>query len=150
MAQLQGMRLSEAESCAVLNIPVRSWRDHLARNRNNEIFQEKVNRIKGERIAAHLQNIAKFSEKDWRASECYLEKVEPARFSSRLAPEHLTINNNQNVEFLTQIAVAVYGDTKPKLPAKDTPQSFQDANTGVQKLLAAVPLKLDRDGNPLP
>jgi hypothetical protein len=117
-AQLAAMRLSEAECCATLNIPVRTWRDWKARHNHEEVFREIFDRIRGERITAHLQNIAKFSEKDWRASECYLEKTEPGRFASRALafPEQPQVNVTVNALYI-EASRRVYGEPALKPPA---------------------------------
>ncbi len=83
VALLCAQRASEKEACAVLNIPYATWMGWKSRHRHAEEFVEILDGIRGAKIEAHLSNIEKFSQKDWRASECYLEKTMPERFSAK-------------------------------------------------------------------
>lgn len=150
MAQLAAMRLTESESCAKLDIPVRTWRDWKARHNHEEIFTQIFERIKGERIAAHLKNIEKFSEKDWRASECYLEKTQPSRFASRALafPESAATTVNVHNNFLFNLAAqTIYGgDAVKSLPAptRKEPEALPErtpeaATANVAALLEVMP-----------
>jgi hypothetical protein len=94
VAALCAKRASEAEACAVLGIPVSTWHHWKAKMRNSEQFREILDGIKGAKIEAHLANIESFSAKDWRASECYLEKTIPDRFSGKAAIVEITNNNS--------------------------------------------------------
>jgi hypothetical protein len=85
VAALCAKRCSEAEACATLGIPISSWHHWKARVRNSDEFREILDAIRGAKIQAHLDNIEKASQKDWRASECYLEKTIPDRFARSAA-----------------------------------------------------------------
>jgi hypothetical protein len=144
MASLIAMRLSETEACAKLNIPRRTWVDWKARHQ--EDFAVVLDRIKGERIAAHLKNIENFSAKDWRASECYLEKTEPSRFASRALafPQEPSTTINVHNNFLMMLAAErIYGKDalKPPAPApKALPEPQQAAlKDNVATMLEVLP-----------
>jgi len=85
VAALCAKRASEKEACAFLAIPYSTWAHYKSKNRNAEAFSKVVDSIRAAKIQAHLSNIESFSAKDWRASECYLEKTIPDRFSNRAA-----------------------------------------------------------------
>jgi len=152
MAQLAAMRLTESESCAKLDIPVSTWRAWRARHNNEDIFTQIFERIKGERIAAHLQNIEKFSEKDWRASECYLEKTQPSRFASRalaFPQENVTFNVHNDNRVLLLAVEAIYG--KEALPAHKQPKALPEPTPEAANMSAAdFVKKLKPAGNPKP
>ena len=92
MAALCARRASEREACAHLGIPYSTWAHYKSKHRNAEAFSLIVDAIKGAKIESHLANIEAASKKDWRASECYLEKTIPDRFSSKALVE---INTGQ-------------------------------------------------------
>ncbi len=92
VAALCAKRANEGEACAVLGIPYSTWMHWKAKARNSEQFREIIDSIKGAKIKAHLDNIESFSAKDWRASECYLEKTIPDRFSNKAATVEITNN----------------------------------------------------------
>ena len=92
VASLCAKRASEREACAHLGISYSTWAHYKSKNSNAEQFTEILDAIKGAKIAAHLENIELASKKDWRASECYLEKTMPDRFSNRAAASETTVN----------------------------------------------------------
>lgn len=78
------LRANEREACAALGIPYSSWNHFKTRPANAEMLEDIKNRIRGAKLKAHLDNVERFSKKDWRASIAYLEKVLPEKYSSKI------------------------------------------------------------------
>jgi len=109
IASLCAKRASESEACAVLGISRSTWGHWKAKPKNAEKFEGVLSRIRGEKIKAHLDNIEEFSKKDWRASEAYLEKVMPDRYSNRALIETSPPAVQVNVSLFADRAALVYG-----------------------------------------
>lgn len=82
-------RLTETEACCRLGIRPETWRNWKSDNKDNPEFGDALTRVKASRIQAHLANIedAGFGRNghraDWRASDRYLERIDPQRFNDR-------------------------------------------------------------------
>jgi hypothetical protein len=131
VAALCAKRASEAEACALLGIPVSTWHHWKAKMRNSEQFREILDAIKGGKIKSHLENIESFSAKDWRASECYLEKTIPDRFSNKAATVEITTPSALVMQVGGEDAlrkiVAMYADkARAQIEVKPA-QQIQDA-----------------------
>lgn len=91
IADLVAKRLTEKEACILLNIEPTAWFTYKSRNKDCDIFSNAVARIRAEKVRAHLENIESAGyglnghRADWRASDRYLERIDPARFNDRLA-----------------------------------------------------------------
>lgn len=97
VAALCAKRASEREACAHLGIPYSTWAHYKSKHRNAEAFAQIVDAIKGAKIESHMANIEAASKKDWRASECYLEKTIPDRFSSKAAAVEINTGNQSTI-----------------------------------------------------
>lgn len=124
IAALVGKRASEREACAVLGIPYSTWQHFKAKAHNSVRFEEVLQRIRGEKIKGHLENIEAHAAKDWRASEAYLEKVMPERFSKRatVEPAPAVLINVAVIREAIRRAYAGEDLPKPKAaPVKELP-----------------------------
>jgi hypothetical protein len=115
VAALVAKRASECEACAFLGIPISTWAHFKMKNRNSALFIETLDRLKAAKIEAHLSNIEAFSAKDWRASEAYLEKVMPERFSAKAAVNVVTVAPVADMDTLRKLAETIYGEPPPRL-----------------------------------
>jgi hypothetical protein len=132
IAMMVAKRANEREACAELGIPYSTWNHWKAKPHNAEKYAVVLDRIRGAKIKSHLENIESFSAKDWRASECYLEKTIPDRFSNKAATVEITTSSALVMQVggednLRKI-VAMYADkARAQIESTPAPAQIQDA-----------------------
>jgi hypothetical protein len=128
IAALVAKRANEREACAVLGIPYSTWSHWKAKPHNAEQFAVVLDRINGEKIKSHLENIDGFSKKDWRASEAYLSLTMPSKFSSKAA----TVEIHNHAPKLTdaqkaKIEALLRASLQKEIASKPATKQIQDA-----------------------
>jgi hypothetical protein len=87
MCECLARRMTERESCAVLQIEERTWYRWKSHARNSERLKKYLDRIVGAKIKTHIANIedgaigaGPHKRADWRASAHILSLTDPTRF----------------------------------------------------------------------
>jgi hypothetical protein len=122
VAALCALRASEVEACATLNIPISSWKHWKGRAKNNAEYDDILNALRAAKIKGHLENVEKFSAKDWRASIAYLEKCLPERYSSAAERKSVEVNVSYNPSLHVQVDIPAALAAYRKLKAADAKQ----------------------------
>lgn len=132
MALLLTKRHTETEACEKMGINVTSWRVFKCKAKNDARFTNALARASQAKIEAHWNNIENHSVKDWRASKCILDMIDPTRFSGQQQAVAPTVNIYAQIGVsLDSIGSKVYA-IKPKqaivaqeqtklLPAQEQP-----------------------------
>jgi hypothetical protein len=126
IAALVAKRANEREACAVLEIPYSTWMHWKAKPHNAEKFSVVLDRIRGAKLDAHLDNIEKFSKDDFRASIAYLEKTMPEKYSSRAATIEVHNHAPQLTDAQMDTIILLYQKQKV-IESAPAPKQMQDA-----------------------
>jgi hypothetical protein len=127
-------RLTEMEACNVLGIDNQVFRTWKWRQKGNkERFEYIITRLRASRIQGCMEGIYQAgigdakTRADWRAFDRYLERVDPARFSDRIAQSPESSTDALADSLLAKMLSRAYAPAQVDCPRKELPEVVQEA-----------------------